>query len=224
MKKRGIYKIINLVKGKVYIGESLDIDARWDTHREDLNNNSHHSYKLQQDWNEYGTDNFKFEIIALLDEDIKRLSDEYILLIYEDYYIKHYDSISNGYNIENTLEKILSGEKKTYINKNDKYNLNIYLKQVQDKKIINNNGLIFNPKYYGIKDLSKKLNIRRVDHIIMYSDIVQRSKTEKYKYSVSDKYKDREDIFLNNEPIGKMRFTKEGLEFVYNLLKQQINI
>lgn len=220
MKKRGIYKIINLINGKVYIGESLDIYRRWDTHKEDLNSNKHHSYKLQKDWNEYGQDNFKFEVISLLSDEIKRLSDEYILLIYEDYYIKHYDSINNGYNIENTLEKILLGEKKTSINKNDIYNLSIYQKQIEDKKILNDHGVIYNPKYFGMKDLSDKLNIRRISTVLMYSDLVQRTKTNKHKYELSDKYKDRKDIFLNNEAIDKIRFTEQGLEFAYNLLKE----
>lgn len=65
---RGIYKITSKINNKVYIGESLDIRRRWEDHIEDLNKNEHHSYKLQEDWNEYGKDNFEFYQISVLDD------------------------------------------------------------------------------------------------------------------------------------------------------------
>jgi group I intron endonuclease len=217
--KRGIYKITNKMNNKNYIGESLDVKRRWDEHIEHLNNNKHHSYKLQQDWNKYGQDNFEFGVIALLDDEIKRLSDEYILLIYEDYYIKQYDSIENGYNVENTLQKVLLGEKQTHIGSNSKYNISIYQKQIEDKKIVNDNGLIYKPKYLGIKDLMKKLNTRRIDYKLISKKIIQKNPNEKYKYSLCGEYKDRDDIFLNNEQISKIRFTEQGLEFICSIFK-----
>jgi group I intron endonuclease len=54
---RGIYKITNIINSKVYIGESLDIIRRWEEHKVALNNNEHHSYKLQADWNKHGENN-----------------------------------------------------------------------------------------------------------------------------------------------------------------------
>lgn len=219
MNKRGIYKIINKINGKIYIGESLNIDKRWDKHKEDLNSNEHHSYKLQKDWNELGENNFEFEIITLLDKDIKKMSDEYILLIYEDHYIREYNTINNGYNIENTLEKVLNGEKKVFEGKNDKYAIEIYQKQIDDDKIVNKNGRIYNPQFYSIKDLKEKINTSRpkvVEYFLM-NNVVCRSKIHKYKYELLDEYKDSEDIFLNNEAVGKIRFTEKGLQDMYDL-------
>ena len=43
----GIYAIRNTQNGKMYIGESIDIEKRWKNHQEDLDNGNHHSYKLQ---------------------------------------------------------------------------------------------------------------------------------------------------------------------------------
>ena len=63
MATRGLYKIENKVNGKVYIGESINIEQRWNIHLEDLIANKHHSYKLQKDWNEYGEDKFSFEVL-----------------------------------------------------------------------------------------------------------------------------------------------------------------
>jgi group I intron endonuclease len=56
----GIYKITNLVNNRYYIGSSLDIKRRWDTHRRMLNKNNHHNDFLQKSWNKHGGDNFKF--------------------------------------------------------------------------------------------------------------------------------------------------------------------
>jgi group I intron endonuclease len=108
---RGIYIIVNLINKKVYIGESLDIYRRWEEHEEDLNNNKHHSYKLQQDWNTYGKEEFKFEIVEEIDKNIKNYTAQYVLIAYEDKYIKKYDSINTGYNVEETLKEIQLGNK-----------------------------------------------------------------------------------------------------------------
>ena len=107
----GIYGIINKVNNLIYIGESNNIERRWDEHIEDLNNNTHHSYKLQNDWNTYGKDNFEFEII----EKIQKLKTSYrttMQLIYlEGKYMEQYKSLTNGYNVENTMQEILNGNR-----------------------------------------------------------------------------------------------------------------
>ena len=45
----GIYKIENKVNGKVYIGQSIDINTRWYNHRKELNGNRHHNEHLQRE-------------------------------------------------------------------------------------------------------------------------------------------------------------------------------
>lgn len=62
-KLTGIYKIENLVNGKVYIGQSINVANRWRVHRYDLRNNRRVGSHLQNAWNKYGEENFKFEII-----------------------------------------------------------------------------------------------------------------------------------------------------------------
>ena len=121
---RGIYKITNIKNNKVYIGESLNIIKRWSEHINELKNNNHCNYKLQNDFNKYGINNFKFEVILYLDESIKNYVDKYLLIYYEDKYIKEYNSISSGYNIENTLEMLKYGNKEYSCNNG--FNQNIY--------------------------------------------------------------------------------------------------
>lgn len=88
----GIYKITNIVNGKVYIGQSINIKARWKDHINTLNRKVSHSILLQRAWDKYKEDSFTFEILELCSEDEL---DEV-----EMKYIELYDACNNGYNIE----------------------------------------------------------------------------------------------------------------------------
>lgn len=82
----GIYKITNKLNGKVYIGQSINIEDRWRRHR-----NATDDFAIHQAFRKYGLDNFQFEVIeecpcAQLDER-------------EQYWIEYYNSKNNGYNM-----------------------------------------------------------------------------------------------------------------------------
>lgn len=62
--KSGIYKIENLVNGKVYIGSASNFRARWGGHRSKLKRGVHDNPHLQSSWNKYGAENFSFEEFA----------------------------------------------------------------------------------------------------------------------------------------------------------------
>lgn len=63
MKICGIYFIKNKVNGKLYIGSSCNIHARWSSHISELKRGVHHSLPLQRAWNKYGKDAFHFQIL-----------------------------------------------------------------------------------------------------------------------------------------------------------------
>jgi len=63
MKISGIYKIVNKVSGKYYVGSSKNIEDRWSQHKADLRNNNHKNDYLQNSWNKHGENNFDFLIV-----------------------------------------------------------------------------------------------------------------------------------------------------------------
>jgi group I intron endonuclease len=47
----GVYWILNLVNGKVYIGSSVDVENRLQNHKKDLIAGKHRNPYLQRAWN-----------------------------------------------------------------------------------------------------------------------------------------------------------------------------
>lgn len=61
--KCGIYMILCSANGKIYIGSSTDLRARFYSHRHRLNNNKHKAEHLQNAYNLYGADTFTFVVL-----------------------------------------------------------------------------------------------------------------------------------------------------------------
>lgn len=76
--------------GKVYVGESEDIEKRWYRHRWSLNNNSHENCELQEDWNTYGEGNFEFKVIQKCKKEN--------LYELEIIHIEQFEAFEKGYN------------------------------------------------------------------------------------------------------------------------------
>ena len=66
----GVYKIECILNNKVYIGQSNNIYYRWSRHKSKLRKNCHLNYLLQNDYNKYGENNFKFIILEKTDVDL----------------------------------------------------------------------------------------------------------------------------------------------------------
>lgn len=101
-----IYKIENVVNGKVYIGQTRQpFKRRKQAHVYELSNNRKRNRKLQNAWDKYGPENFKFCIIGRypLDElDEKEIT-----------FIKFYDSYRQGYNMTTGGNQVMHNQKHT---------------------------------------------------------------------------------------------------------------
>lgn len=94
MIKSGIYEIKNLDTGKIYIGSAKNIKSRWYNHRLELNSNNHKNTHLQNAWNLYGENKFKFSKL----EEVAIISD---LISREQYWMDKYNCCNSnvGYNL-----------------------------------------------------------------------------------------------------------------------------
>lgn len=92
----GIYSIVCLTNGRVYIGQSSNIRRRIQKHLSDLNRNEHSNPMLQSCWNHDGSSSFSFKIIELVKGELNHI---------ELHYIEKYQSWANkrGFNMQHPL-------------------------------------------------------------------------------------------------------------------------
>lgn len=81
--KSGIYKIINLVNNKCYIGSSSNTHNRIRNHFRNLKNNKHSNSHLQAAYNKYGKENFISKVVEICSKDV--------LFEREQFYINQHD-------------------------------------------------------------------------------------------------------------------------------------
>ena len=60
----GVYSIRCKKNGRIYIGESENIEIRWSQHKMNLRYHTHHSKLLQEDYDKYGLDAFVWSILC----------------------------------------------------------------------------------------------------------------------------------------------------------------
>ena len=89
----GIYKIQNLINGKIYIGQSIDIQYRFNNHKSESFNPKSNAYDtaIHRAIRKYGIENFSFEVVEECEQE--KLREQ------EIYWIDYYDSFGNGYNL-----------------------------------------------------------------------------------------------------------------------------
>ncbi len=142
----GIYKITNKVNGKIYIGQSINIEQRWIDHKK---RSKRYKTPLYEEIRKYGLDNFIFEVIE--ECSLELLNDK------ENFWIKYYNSTdkNKGYNI------LKSGN---YKHSNCQYSQyhKLTLEEVQEiKNLLKNSNL-------SIIEISKRYNCS--DMTIHYID------------------------------------------------------
>lgn len=87
-----VYRITNIQTQKTYVGITENFERRKRDHIKALNNNTHHSSKLQEAWNYWGASNFEWTVREV---QISQYDDLYAIEVEE---IKKYNSFNDGYN------------------------------------------------------------------------------------------------------------------------------
>jgi group I intron endonuclease len=77
---RGIYKIINVVNNKFYVGSAVDLKRRKTRHFSELRTGKHNNRYLQAAWVKYGEQAFVFVVVEELSDDADLLAAENVWL------------------------------------------------------------------------------------------------------------------------------------------------
>ena len=86
MKISGVYKITNTITGDFYIGSSKDVKERWACHKCQSMWNEYPNNPMYIDMRKYGVDKFVFEVLAEVEEDkLKETEQQFIELLNPTY-------------------------------------------------------------------------------------------------------------------------------------------
>lgn len=171
--KGKIYKITNLVNGKIYIGQTIvPIEQRFQKHCWGTSDKDsyHKNMAIKQAIRKYGKNNFRIDLVENCD--ISQLDER------EIYWINYYDSYNNGYNC--TLGGQKTARKQYKLSeKEESQVLNLRRQRYTLKQIAE----LFNVDKTTISNICKRHNVK----IESVRNLSNRIDLEKFKYLIEDK-------------------------------------
>ena len=159
MKVSGVYKITNTVTNDSYIGSSKDVKKRWREHKCQSTWKRFSNKQLYQDMQKYGVDKFELKILAEVEADkLKETEQKFIEMLKPIY-----NQINaNGFNTERykKYQKEYHKEYHKEYQKSDKYKE--YQKEYQNK--YNNQLCSYNGETLTLNALSQRFQKSGIEH------------------------------------------------------------
>ncbi len=156
----GIYKIVNGINEKFYVGSAVNFRQRWVKHRNLLRANKHPNKYFQNSWNKHGEENFIFDIIEEVSKKEKLLErEQYYLdtLLFAQEYINKENKkfLEIGYNLCPTAGNMLG-----YKHTEEAKRKSRRIKSEQEKRKISNSLKGENNPNFGKSPSTKTLRKR----------------------------------------------------------------
>ena len=221
-----VYKIENLVNGKVYIGQTTRYQRRKRDHLNFLTINNHINKNLQKDFNKYGEEQFNITII----KECKTLQER---LYWEKYYIDLYGGIeskstynmtdkdSSNQQVKLKISKSNKGKVRTqaYKNKNSKNKIIYY--NTSEGKLCKKQISKSVKMYYQTEEgqQQRKNSSERCKKLYRgsYNTMYNKNHTESTKQKISETKKSKHYIPWNKGKKGLYKHSEQTL----TLLKQK---
>lgn len=229
----GIYKIINKINNKCYIGKSENIENRFKHHLVDLRKGNHYNNHLQKSYNKYGEDNFIFDILEECNLNELDTKEIYWIKYYRDNNFDLYNICDGGeggrmpdYIVEANKEKISKANKgKDYTRHLGKEN-GMYGKHHSEEtklKIISklDNKGKNNPMYGKRHSIETRKKISQSHKKLDYSIIYNKEIRKKMSISAINRCKDPKiyaQLCANLKK--KAKYSKEFTIEIQNKFKQ----
>jgi group I intron endonuclease len=215
-KVSGIYKIINTIDGKYYVGSSHDIiNERWSQHIRKLNSKKHHNDYLTNAWHLYGSNNFIFQVIEICDEcKLQEIEQKYLniaILEQNNCYNLKFDAFGSSKLSEYTKQKLRDAKKGKKFSEEHIKNIKIARAK-------------FNPNQS--EDIKQRLSVLQTGKIL--SEETKRKISNAFKgKQLSEEHKSKCRIaFLNRNKIYTFKNIVTEEVFTGNrcLFKKQFNL
>ena len=150
MKICAVYKITNTITGDFYIGSSKDVKKRWREHKKPSTWKNHPDKQLYQDMKNYGIDKFELQILAEVEADsLKETEQQFIETLKPTYN----DRNAKGWDTERYKER--HKERNREYRKTHRYELNKYQKEYR--------------KSNKFKEYQKEYNNRYTNQLCCYN-------------------------------------------------------
>lgn len=215
----GIYSITNQVNGKIYIGQSVNIFARWKNHLTGLYGGYHTNKHLQNSFDKYGENNFDFNIIKVCKP------------LYLDRFEKLYIRIFDTLNQEKGYNKIAGGNENKKYSSESKENISKGLKKyykenpqaLEKMRQINLGKKGYVPSLNQRISKSKKVNSSGIFRVSKHFEKIKLKKGFRWRYAVTENNENKTlqstnlyDLKLKvlEEGYPWIEFTEEGSELV----------
>lgn len=196
--KSCIYRIINLINNKSYIGLSRKgLNERKRRHITELRGKRHHNQYLQNAFDKYGEENFIFEILEFVESDF--IGER------EKFYIEKYKTNlkENGYNLNSGGDEIKFNVDDSTKEKLRKKNIGKILSEDHKRKIgeSNKGNIISNEHKKRVSEYMKKLHASGKNKHVLKNlkphkkGEFKHTEESKHKIGLSRKGKTYEEIF-----------------------------
>lgn len=217
MIKTGIYKITNKLNNKCYIGQSVDIQKRWNWHKSEgmkpTSKQAH--YVIYRALRKYGIKNFEFKILELCEKEKLTERERYWYDYYSPEYNMLYPNSNPIFNPEIEKRRQLVFKTDDYKDKKRKISLQVWKRPeyISKMKLIQKqNGKKLKEKYNSIyykKLFSKKQDNQKVKIKVIKNEKVIKtfpSYTEGAKWVLENNLSQGQQITILN----KIRAVCEG--------------
>lgn len=205
----GIYKITNIINNKIYIGSAVNLKEREYEHFRRLNKNNHCNIILQNSYNKYKVENFKFEVIEKCDKKDLINKEQYYIDLLKPYYnickiagsklgVKHKEE--SKLKLKNTLKrnKELNGSRKLNLEEIEKIKLMLF-------------------ENYKLKDIALQFNVSvstisklKIKNNIIPNKEFKNRDLKKNNVKYSDEYVEEIKNKFNSLNCSKYQFIKDN--------------
>ena len=203
-----IYCYTNLINNKKYIGQTINPKQRFKQHKSSAFNERDKDYNspLHRAFRKYGYDNFKYEVLAEA-ETIEELNG------LEIYYIAHFNSKNNGYNIE-------SGGKNSSKPKSEETKK----KLMKSHSVLTEEEIIFLRKAYQNNESPSKIYKELYENNMHYNSFLNIWTGSRYSFIMPEVFQNKKHTKLNYELAQAIRNEYKNSKTSYDKLAKKYNV